>query len=84
MQLRNNTELITDSRIILEKFISYFIDTVSDLLNKNSSYKSKQTSQHDIKPCPWSMFLSPVTENEVENVINKLKGKLSAGFDEIP
>jgi hypothetical protein len=30
------------------------------------------------------MFISPVTENEVENVINKLKGKLSAGFDEIP
>ena len=30
------------------------------------------------------MFASPVTENEVENVINKLKGKSSAGFDEIP
>jgi len=30
------------------------------------------------------MFASPVTGNEVENVINKLKGKSSAGFDEIP
>ena len=30
------------------------------------------------------MFASLVTENEVENVINKLKGKSSAGFDEIP
>ena len=30
------------------------------------------------------MFASPVTEHEVENVINKLKGKFSAGFDEIP
>jgi hypothetical protein len=27
---------------------------------------------------------SPVTENEVENVINTVKGKSSAGFDEIP
>jgi hypothetical protein len=27
---------------------------------------------------------SPVTENEVENVINTVKGKTSAGFDEIP
>ena len=30
------------------------------------------------------MFASPVTENEVENVVNKLKGKFSTGFDEIP
>ena len=29
------------------------------------------------------MFASPVTGNEVENVINKLKGKSSAGFDKI-
>jgi hypothetical protein len=86
MQLQNNTELITEPRIISEKFNSYFIDKVNDLLNKNSSYKSKQTStsQQDIKTCLWSMFVSPVTENEVENLINKLKGKLSAEFDEIP
>jgi hypothetical protein len=58
MQLQNNTELITDPRIISEKFNSYFIDTVNDLLNKNNTYKPKQTSQHDIKTCPWSMFLS--------------------------
>ena len=30
------------------------------------------------------MFASPVTENEVENVINNLKGKSSSGFDEVP
>ena len=30
------------------------------------------------------MFAPPVTENEIEKVINKLKGKFSAGFDEIP
>ena len=30
------------------------------------------------------MFAPPVTENEIEKVINKLKGKSSAGFDEIP
>ena len=30
------------------------------------------------------MFPSLVTEYEVENVINTLKGKFSAGFDEIP
>ena len=30
------------------------------------------------------MFASPVTENEVRNVINTLKRKSSAMFDEIP
>ena len=79
-----NTELVTDPQIISEKFNSIFIDTINDLLSKNSSYKIKQTSQHDIKTCPRSMFTSPVTENEVENVINKLKRKSAAGFDEIP
>jgi hypothetical protein len=30
------------------------------------------------------MFLSPVTEEEVQKVTSKLKGKFSAGYDEIP
>jgi hypothetical protein len=30
------------------------------------------------------MFVSPITEDEVQNVVSKLKGKLSAGYDEIP
>jgi hypothetical protein len=30
------------------------------------------------------MFVSPVTEDEVQNVVSKLKGKFSAGYDEIP
>jgi hypothetical protein len=30
------------------------------------------------------MFVSPVTENEVKYVINRLKGSLSAGFDDVP
>jgi hypothetical protein len=30
------------------------------------------------------MFLSPITENEVEKTVKALKNKLSAGIDEIP
>ena len=36
------------------------------------------------KPVQGACLLLPVTENEIEKVINKLKGKFSAGFDEIP
>ena len=75
---------MTDPQIIFERFNSFFIDTVEDLLGKNNSYAIKQTPKHDIKTCPKSMFASPVIEIEVENVIKMLKGKSSAGFDEIP
>jgi len=34
LQLRNNLELITDPQILPEKFNSYFIDIVNDLLSK--------------------------------------------------
>ena len=84
IQLRNNKEVVTDPKIITEKFNSYFINIVNDFLNKNSSIRTQQTFQHDTKTCPRSMFAPPVTENEIEKVINKLKGKFSAGFDEIP
>jgi len=84
LQLKTDSEVLIDPLRISEKFNSHFIDTVNDLVNKSSFHKSKQPSQHDIKPCPCTMFVSPVTELEIKNVIYKLKGKLSAGFDEIP
>jgi hypothetical protein len=31
-----------------------------------------------------SVFVSPVTENEVKHVINKLEGSPSAGLDNVP
>ena len=74
---------MTDPQIISERFNSFFIDTAEDHLGKNNSYAIKQTSKHDIKTCPKSMFASPVIEIEVENVIKMLKGQSSAGFDEI-
>jgi hypothetical protein len=34
-----------------------------------------------INTCPQTMFINPVSENEVEKVIKNLKGKRSSGFD---
>jgi hypothetical protein len=42
-----------------------------------------QTPQQRLNYCPNTMFVYPVTENEVE-CVNSLKGNSSAGFDEIP
>jgi hypothetical protein len=37
-----------------------------------------------MKNCSKTMFVAPVTENEVEQVIKSLKNNSSPGFDEIP
>jgi hypothetical protein len=31
-----------------------------------------------------SVFVFPVTDMEIQEVVSKMKGKLSAGYDEIP
>jgi hypothetical protein len=41
-------------------------------------------SNQKINCCANAIFISPVTENEVECVTTNLKGKFSAGHDEIP
>ena len=78
----NEMHQFISNKVLLYQNI--LVVTDHDLLNMHNSYTIKQTSQHDIKACPNTMFTSLVTENEVENIINTLKGKFSAGFDEIP
>ena len=34
--------------------------------------------------CPETIFVNPVSDDEVERVIRNFKGKLSAGFDDVP
>jgi len=37
-----------------------------------------------IKYNPNNMFVSPVTEDELNKVVNKWNGKSATGFDQIP
>ena len=83
IQLQYNNEAISDPQLISERFNKCFIDTVDDLLNK-SGHNLTQTYQQEIKSNSASMFISPITETEIKKVISKLKGKNSAGYDEIP
>jgi hypothetical protein len=82
--LRNNMESVTDPETVSERFNSFFVDSLDDLSAKNNSHTIKQTSQHFMKSCPKTMFASLVMENEIESVINSLKGNSSAKFDKIP
>jgi len=51
IHLRNNAELVTDPQIVSERFNSFFVDIVDDLLTKNNSHAMKATSQHVICSC---------------------------------
>jgi hypothetical protein len=57
---------------------------VDRLLNQNKNSKLYHDTVNNKILNSSSMFLAPVTEGEVLNVTSKLKGKFSAGYDEIP
>jgi hypothetical protein len=48
---------------------------------RNSSCK---LPQHQINNCNETMFMSPVTKTDLEKVTKTLRGKFSAGIDEVP
>jgi hypothetical protein len=53
-------------------------------LQQNSCHTKTYVGQRKIHYCPNSIFVVPITEDEVEIVIKNLKGKFSVGYDEIP
>jgi hypothetical protein len=57
---------------------------VDELIKQNKYFPRNQTKQPHIEYFPNSIVIMPITEQEVESVIRKLKGNFSAGYDEIP
>jgi hypothetical protein len=54
------------------------------MINVNNDQNHGYVSFSNITHNPNSMFLVPVTEEEVLKVTSKINGKVSAGYDEIP
>jgi len=82
--LSNGTEIISNPENVLDMLKSSCVRIVGELLNQNGCHVNIQISQQRSNFCPNNIFIFPVTENEVECVTRSLKGKFSAGFDEIP
>ena len=61
----------------------YFMNTVAELLQQNINKRSYNNLRQEIKHCPNSIFISPVTE-EVVSLATNLKNKLTAGYDDMP
>lgn len=75
-----NNKLITDSRDVANQFNNYFINIgqrmAETITIPPNPIKIKNT-------CYSSMFLNPVTQNEVIKYISSLKNNCSPGIDEI-
>ena len=80
---KENETLITDPTEISNKFNEYFINVGPNLATK-IPVSDINFSNYLGERCLKSIFLDPVTENEVEFEICKLKENKSCGHDEIP
>jgi hypothetical protein len=80
--LRIGDKITTCPAEITENLNRHFISTVEELVKQNNNINI--SSNLEIKYCPESVFINPVTEEEVVILSKNLKGKLTAGFDDIP
>ena len=66
--------------MISEKLNSYFTEVTEDLLSQASSHYPQQLLKLQANNCPVTIFIAPVTENEVIRVIKDLKNQFFSRF----
>ena len=82
IELKLGKSKISNPSAISELFNSYFAETIEKLTDQNSGTQSAyNTTNLKINTCPQTMYIIPVTENEIEKVVKNLEGKRSSGFD---
>jgi hypothetical protein len=84
ISLEIGSKLVTNPQYISYQFNAFFVESVDRMINQKKDCKYGCVFVSNIIHNPNSMFLLPVTEEEVQKVTSKLKGKFSAGYDEIP
>jgi hypothetical protein len=82
--LQKNSKKIIHPQKVANILNSYFIDKVEELVEKTRNKNNNRSPQLLIDRNPNSMYLFPISEEEIVSVVTKLKGKASAGADEIP
>jgi exonuclease III len=84
ISLEIDSILVSNPQHISHQFNTFFVENVDRMINVNKDQNHEYVSLSNITQNPNSMFLVPVTEEEVLKITSKLKGKISAGYDEIP
>ena len=84
MEITWGENIITNPTATAEIFNSYFVETVEKLTDQNrGTLTTYNMTTFKMNTCPQTIFINPVSENEVEKVIKNLKGKHSSGFDDV-
>ncbi|PNF29254.1 hypothetical protein B7P43_G10478, partial [Cryptotermes secundus] len=82
--LQNNSKKIIHPQKVANTLNSYFIDKVEELVEETRNRNNNRLPQLLVDRNPNSMYLFPISEDEIVLVVTKLKGKASAGVDEVP
>jgi hypothetical protein len=82
LKLRIGKNIISNPTEITEKLNMYSTNIVEELLKQNINRWTYKNLHQEIKHCPNSIFIPPVTE-EVVSLTKSLKGKHTAGYDDI-
>lgn len=83
ISLKNQERLADDPGVVASLFNDYFIDSPRKIFNVVSPPSNNSNSVDT--DCSFSLFLHPFVEDELLHLINcKLKGRTSAGPDDIP
>jgi hypothetical protein len=72
IELSNGTETISDPQNVADMIHSFFVGIIDDLLNQNCYDINVQTAKQRINYCPNTIYLFPVTENEIKCVPKSL------------
>jgi hypothetical protein len=79
LELKGGNKITSNPAEITDKLNSQFINTVKEMMKHNNG------SVYDLEltHCPNSIFIYPVTEEEVISLTKSLKGKPTSGDDDI-
>ena len=82
LELRIGDQITSNPTDITEGLNIHFISTVEKLVKHN--IHSKSYKNLEINHCSNTVFIDPVSEDEVVNLSKNLEGKATAGYDDIP
>jgi len=83
IELKTDSGKIANPQTVADTLNSFYTDCIENLLVQNKSCINDHTAQMKIIYNPRTMFVYPVTEDEVNQVVSILKGKFATGFDQI-
>jgi len=87
INLKIGNTLVSNPKSVAEEFNNYFVNVPASLASSNNSVHPEQESEYNKTfkhaNIPNSLFFSPVTEDELNKLIQSLEGGKSPGADEI-